>query len=323
MATEGAPLLAQSAAAPAATGNGVGSAFELAFWQSVAASEDRAQLEAYLAQYPQGTFSALARAKVAALDRANPAAASAPSQAQPPVPAPVAPVAPVVVSAPVAAPVAPAPVSAGLMTFPAMAAVPTPAAPPAPAQAPAPQVAQPVAVAAPAAATTDPFAKLAALNATKGAPAAPPIPAPAATVVAPAQALPAPVLAPASPAPAAVAVPAAAPAAQLARPQLAQVPAVSLPDHFCSAEERNKFHDVVYRPAVVVADQNNQAAITYMDRLQADYDVLSAKREVELANLIAREAANFRPVAQQAYADRTGFVSLFDRLMSVPITACK
>lgn len=52
-----------------ALSNGVGSQFELVFWQSVSPSEDRHQLEAYLAQYPNGTFSGLARAKIAALDR--------------------------------------------------------------------------------------------------------------------------------------------------------------------------------------------------------------------------------------------------------------
>jgi len=48
---------------------GVGSQFELTFWQSVSASDDADQFEAYLARYPNGTFSALARAKIAALTR--------------------------------------------------------------------------------------------------------------------------------------------------------------------------------------------------------------------------------------------------------------
>lgn len=60
---------ARDAAASPGSVNGVGSQFELAFWQSVSSSEDREQLEAYLAQYPNGTFSGLARAKIAALDR--------------------------------------------------------------------------------------------------------------------------------------------------------------------------------------------------------------------------------------------------------------
>ncbi|MCX7285081.1 MAG: hypothetical protein NTX28_13715 [Novosphingobium sp.] len=61
------PLHAQGA-------NGVGTPFELAFWQSVAGSDDAAVYEAYLAQYPSGTFSGLAKAKLATL---RPAAALA------------------------------------------------------------------------------------------------------------------------------------------------------------------------------------------------------------------------------------------------------
>lgn len=60
---------ARDAAAPPVLSNGVGSQFELAFWQSVSSNEDRHQLEAYLAQYPNGTFSGLARAKISRLDR--------------------------------------------------------------------------------------------------------------------------------------------------------------------------------------------------------------------------------------------------------------
>lgn len=65
-----APLAAQSA-------NGVGSPFELAFWQSVAGSDDPAVYEAYLQQYPSGTFAGLARAKLTNLRKAAPASAAA------------------------------------------------------------------------------------------------------------------------------------------------------------------------------------------------------------------------------------------------------
>ncbi len=40
---------------------------EIAFWQSVQASNDQAQLEAYLSRYPNGAFASLARVKIAAL----------------------------------------------------------------------------------------------------------------------------------------------------------------------------------------------------------------------------------------------------------------
>lgn len=41
-------------------------AMELAFWQSASAGDDPAQLQAYLAKYPDGAFAGLARAKIAA-----------------------------------------------------------------------------------------------------------------------------------------------------------------------------------------------------------------------------------------------------------------
>lgn len=71
----GGPLCAQSS-------NGVGTPFELTFWQSVAGSDDPAVYEAYLAQYPAGTFSGLAKAKVMTLRRAVPVA-EAPAVVQP------------------------------------------------------------------------------------------------------------------------------------------------------------------------------------------------------------------------------------------------
>lgn len=97
----GAAALALCFAPPvwAETGNGVGSQFELAFWQSVTGSDDPTMYEAYLQQYPTGTFSALAKAKVANLRKGStPAPVLAPV---PPPPTPVQPVtAPVVVTRP-------------------------------------------------------------------------------------------------------------------------------------------------------------------------------------------------------------------------------
>lgn len=81
----GGPICAQTA-------NGVGTPFELAFWQSVAGSDDPAVYEAYLAQYPSGTFIGLAKAKLATLRPAAPA----PAVPVPPAPAPEAVVQPAV-----------------------------------------------------------------------------------------------------------------------------------------------------------------------------------------------------------------------------------
>lgn len=50
--------------ASAQTGADAGSPFELAFWQAVASSNDPVLYEAYLKQYPAGTFAAIAHVKV-------------------------------------------------------------------------------------------------------------------------------------------------------------------------------------------------------------------------------------------------------------------
>ena len=120
-----APLCAQSA-------NGVGSPFELAFWQSVSGSDDPAVYEAYLQQYPAGTFAGLARAKLANLRKVP---LGAPAQAPAPAPTPVAQVTPAVATvAPPAAPPPPppaVPVAAPVHAAPKAIAVSAPAAAPA------------------------------------------------------------------------------------------------------------------------------------------------------------------------------------------------
>jgi len=111
----GATALALCFALPvcAQTSNGIGSPFELAFWQSVTGSDDPTMYEAYLLQYPAGTFSALAKAKVVNLRKAAgpvpapaPAAVAVPAAMGPtPVTTPQPEVAPVVVTRPQTAPI--------------------------------------------------------------------------------------------------------------------------------------------------------------------------------------------------------------------------
>jgi len=300
---------AQSAAGAAPAANGIGSNFELVFWQSIMASDDRAQYEAYLAQYPNGTFSGLARAKIVSLSKGE---APAPTQ-----PAPIAVPAQITstASAPKPATVGPASPGPALATFPALPDVPAPAPPPeaaaptarvqvaAPASPPPavpgaqPAVAVTVAAAPPAGVAATPpaeatgpslLARLAAYS-TQGATT----PALAATSALP------------------------------VRPELAAVPPIALPEQFCSAEERNRFHDAAYLPTVKIADSNNTAAITYLDRLQAQYDARVKDHDIAGANAIAKNAGTFRPLAEQAYAARSALLSLFDRMMAVPIKSCQ
>ncbi|MCE7796041.1 hypothetical protein LWE61_05635 [Sphingobium sufflavum] len=269
---------ADGAGRAAATGNGVGTPFELTFWQAVTESNDRAQLEAYLTQYPNGTFSGLARAKIAAL--APPVA---------PVPAAAAPVA--------SAPVPPAPV----------AALPV-----------APASVAPVPVAAPLSATA---AILSGMTATSAS-AAPVAAAPAAAApVAPASLLDqltAVGKGGRSETPALFTVTGPVPA----RPAFAPVAAVTIPASFCSAVERNRFHDSVYVPAVAQADQNNTATIAHLQNVQALHAQAIAANNIAGANALAREATEFKPVADQAYTARIAMTDLFARIMAAPLSGC-
>ncbi len=86
-------LLAPPVMAQGLSTTGVGSPFELTYWQSVESGNDPALYEAYLSQYPNGTFAAVARVKLAKLRQiAGPAPAPAvPQPAPAPVPAPAPP----------------------------------------------------------------------------------------------------------------------------------------------------------------------------------------------------------------------------------------
>lgn len=325
------------AAAPisASAPNGVGSAFELTFWQSVAGSEDAATYEAYLARYPDGTFSGLARARIAALQRAATVQPAA-TEALPAAPIPTAQAAPAVLQVPQAAqPLAPTPAAA--VSTAGLAADVMPAAPAAemiPAAASA-SMAAPVAVAA---AAPSPLSRLLAqLRGSNDAPTAPssaPMPpsAPFVTAAPPVQPLAAanPGLAQPTPAPLQPAIPAAtAPAAAAAasgyasaRPLLLPVPDVPLPAYFCSNDARNLFHNNAYRPAVEVATRNNEAAVLYLRQLQQTYDRGQLGRDTAVLNAIASEARAYQAEAARAYTVQAALVRQFDALMAVPLRAC-
>lgn len=83
--------LAIAAPSAAQNSNGVGTPFELAFWQSVSGSDDPAVYDAYLQQYPTGTFAGLARAKLANLRKVATPASPAPVVAPAPQPVMAAP----------------------------------------------------------------------------------------------------------------------------------------------------------------------------------------------------------------------------------------
>lgn len=105
-------------------------------------------------------------------------------------------------------------------------------------------------------------------------------------------------------------------------PQLMPVPQVPIPPTFCSALERNAYHDNVYRPARRVAQDNNRAAITYLRQLQSMYDGYVPNRDFERMNLIADAAQAYEPIADDTYQTTVSYDAMFDRLMAVRIVDC-
>lgn len=282
-------MAAQGVAAQAQAANGVGTPFELAFWQSVGTSDDPALYEAYLQQYPQGTFAALARAKAAALRHG--ATTTTPA---PPAPAPAAPV-------PAAAP---APVAAPAATLPA------------PAVGPALAMAAPLAVPGTVAAAA-PVANIALGQLLADLARSQQTPAPGA-------ASPSAVALPAAPVPAAVAAvsPVSPRYVVPQRPQMVAVPDLVLPPGFCSAEDRNRFHDTVYRPAVDAAKRNNDAAVAYLKQLQGIYDGYDLGKDTAAMNALAAEARAYQADAAATFSQQAALVRAFDALMAVPLQPC-
>ncbi|MBC2669154.1 hypothetical protein ACFOON_09285 [Novosphingobium piscinae] len=342
----GLALAAVALASPAAAqsgGTGVGSQFELVFWQSVATSEDVGQYEAYLSRYPEGTFAPLARAKIERLRPQSVARASQPAQSQPAPPQPV-PTQPVPTQAAAPSPASPSPASPPPAAAPAVAtpimpappAVSVAAAPPAPAPAPAIAVA-PVAP-APTVAMAPPSAPVAAatpaaLPAAAPAPATtpPPVPAPATT--------PGPAPSPAPAAPLTLAAQLAALAQSQGRtepaagasgptrslptaPVLRSAEPVALPARFCSAVERNAFYDERFTPAKDAADENNRKAIAHLQALQRLYDDYGRQGDPDGQNAVAAESKAYQGIAATAYQASAAYEQLFQAMMAVPIADC-
>jgi hypothetical protein len=281
------PVLAQATVA-----TGVGTPFELAFWQSIDSSSDVALYEAYLTRFPNGTFVEIARARIATF-RARQAAA-APVPQTPPAVSPA-------LTVPVAAP-APAPAPAASPVSP-----PPPAPPPAafrvPVSAPAPEVAAPAPAPAPAPVSSPApgtMGQLLAALADSQATATPSTAQPAA-------------VAPRAPTPA-VLLP--------TPPALAPVAEVTLPPSFCSAEARNAFHTTVYTPSVNQARANNEAAAGYMRQLQALYDQRQLSHDPETMNAIVTAARSYSQVAQTTFSTQAALVRQFATLMALPVVPC-
>jgi hypothetical protein len=318
----GGPAMAQAVVA-----TGVGTPFELAFWQSIDSSNDASLYDAYLAHFPNGTFGEIAHAKIVSLRG---------RVSMPMVPALTVPV------APSAAPLGQVPVPAAVRVMqPAVPIVQPTVASPAVATPAVATVAMPTTgLATTGLATTTPaggtlgqlLAALATSQTSEGgaqtnvasanaasanagfANAAPQTASlQSATLISgPAQIAPAPI------APHATAVSFAMPA----QPALYPVPAVAFPPSFCSAEQRNAFHDQIYAPSVNTAQRNNEAASGYLHQLQALYDQYQLSRDPDTMNAIVVAARTYGQVAQTTFSMQAALVRQFPTLMAVPVVPC-
>lgn len=300
------PAMAQSTVS-----TGVGTPFELAFWQSIDSSGDPSLYAAYLARFPNGTFAEIARVKANA-PRPRGTAMTTPVSDTTPVTAPdAAPAMTVpVMTSPAAVPM-PAPMT--------NAAVPPPPPPPPPPVRPAgrtalayaPVDAQPVAAAAPVEAAAAPassgtmgelLAALANSQATGDQSAQAPASQPQSPPAAPRMQQ------------ASYAIP--------PQPPLWPVPNVTLPPAFCSVEARNTFHATVFQPAVNTAKRNNDAAVGYMRQLQSLYDQYQLSHDVATSNAIASAAQSYQQLAQTTFSMQAALVRQFNTLMAVPVVNC-
>lgn len=337
-------LVAMPALAQTVPFTGAGSQFEMVFWQSVDSGNDPALYEAYLAKYPDGTFAGVARAKLARLRPANPAAPipaplnlplSAPISASGPAPAPRAPAITGMTSgAPALATAVPAPT--GQTAAGQIAALPVPQVAPTPPSQSASEIENGAAlrrllgalgdsqrITPPAGALTvspaipSAVSPAASVTAARGAELVP-----VAAVSAVAGAVP-PSRAVSEPSRAIVVGPLPAGFALPQRPAMAEVPGVNLPQSFCSADARNQFHNGPYIAAMDAAKRNTDASNAYMRQLQDLYDRNQLSGDINPMNALAAEARAYSPVASAAVAAQSALVSTFTMLMAVPIMACE
>ncbi|WP_226017118.1 hypothetical protein [Novosphingobium sp. FKTRR1] len=316
--------------------SGVERQIELTLWQSIDSNNDPALYEAYLVRYPNGVFADVARLKITKLRGAVPAPTAVPVPATTTAPAPVAVVPPPVQApAPVAVPVNPVPVTPPPLP-PAPPPVQVPEVPPAAASVP-----PPVAAVAPPAADSSTVApsgadQLQELNRTlqdlsNSQISLPVQPSPGASAAAasasPPDAAPPP---PSAPVVAAqVVAPTTGPLVRVINgvaipspPVLAFVTPISLPTRFCSDVARNTFHSTQYAPVIAVARRNNQAAITYMAKLNAMYEQYHLSDNAAAQNALVEASRTYEPQAQAAFDTLDGLVHLYPAIMAVPIVAC-
>jgi tetratricopeptide (TPR) repeat protein len=106
------------------------------------------------------------------------------------------------------------------------------------------------------------------------------------------------------------------PAPTLDPPALTDTPPLDLPKRFCSADERNAYHDGTYRPLKDAANANAEAAAAYLKRL----DVLIERYKADVAyDGLKAEWRKWKQIYDARFARSVEIGRQFDALMAVPI----
>ncbi|MFD2578084.1 hypothetical protein ACFSTD_04515 [Novosphingobium colocasiae] len=105
-------------------------------------------------------------------------------------------------------------------------------------------------------------------------------------------------------------------------PAFAAVSAPVPPARFCSAEDRNAFHDRRFVPAQRQAMENNRLAVAHMQDLRRFYDAVAANHDVPAMNASAQAAIAFDPVARRYFDDSARYQALFQQIMTAPVGDC-
>jgi hypothetical protein len=104
-------------------------------------------------------------------------------------------------------------------------------------------------------------------------------------------------------------------------PQLEPVPAVNLPEKFCSVESQIAFLNDVFRPAYNVAYRNNDLAVAYLSALNA----LGAEYNARQSGFVFRIKAQFEafaPVAARANQASSDVLALDAQIRRIPVQSC-
>jgi hypothetical protein len=105
------------------------------------------------------------------------------------------------------------------------------------------------------------------------------------------------------------------------RPALATV-ALDVPASFCSQTARVEFLNAVYNPAAATALANSQAAQAYATRLNGLFTEYMRNEGGPIWAAIQKEMADYKPIAEGAFAESNRINGLYETIMAVPIADC-